>query len=101
MADFFFIAAALIVAITAVGLLRVLRGPNDADRMMAAQLLGTGGVAALLLAEVRGARGAVDVALVLALLAAFSGVAFVNASSGAHSGDIDITSESRDDDARN
>ncbi len=84
MADFFFFAAALIVAITAVGLFRLLRGPRDVDRMMAAQLLGTGGVAALLLAEARGVRGAVDVALVLALLAAFSGVAFVNAPFGAH-----------------
>lgn len=94
MADFFFFAAALVVAIAAVGLFRVLRGPSDADRMMAAQLLGTSGVAALLLAEVRGTRGAVDVALVLAILAAFSGVAFVNASSG------DKTSEGGDDDAR-
>jgi multicomponent Na+:H+ antiporter subunit F len=97
-ADFFFIAAALIVAITAVGLFRVLQGPNDTDRMMAAQLLGTGGVAALLLAEVHGTRGAVDVALVLALLAAFSGVAFVNASFGAPPGHN--TSEATDDDAR-
>lgn len=92
MADFFFIAAAIIVLIVAVGLFRVLRGPSDADRMMAAQLLGTGGVAALLLAEVRGARGAVDVALVLALLAAFSGVAFVTAFSE--------NSNASDDDAR-
>lgn len=99
MADFFFFAAALVVAIAAVGLFRVLRGPSDADRMMAAQLLGTSGVAALLLAEVRGTRGAVDVALVLAILAAFSGVAFVNASSGARCDDK--TSEGVDDDARN
>jgi multicomponent Na+:H+ antiporter subunit F len=98
MDDFFFIAAAVVVAITAVGLFRVLRGPHDADRMMAAQLLGTGGVAALLLAEARGARGAVDVALVLALLAAFSGVAFVNASIGPRSGDN--TGEGVDDDDR-
>ncbi|PPD44043.1 MAG: multiple resistance and pH regulation protein F [Methylocystis sp.] len=98
MADFFLVAAALVVAITAVGLFRVLRGPENADRMMAAQLLGTGGVAALLLAEVRGMRGAVDVALVLALLASFSGVAFVNASSGASCGRQ--THEGDDDDAR-
>ncbi len=30
-------------------LVRVVRGPGYADRMMAAQLLGTGGIAALLL----------------------------------------------------
>lgn len=79
MDNFFLGAAAIIVAITAIGLFRVLSGPTKADRLMASQLLGSGGVAALLLAETRGARGAVDVALVLALLAAFSGIAFVNA----------------------
>jgi multicomponent Na+:H+ antiporter subunit F len=77
MADFLLCVAALIVVLTAVGLFRVLRGPSDADRMMAVQLLGTGGVAALLLAEARGTHGAVDVALTLALLAAFAGIAFV------------------------
>jgi multicomponent Na+:H+ antiporter subunit F len=57
---------------------RIVRGPADADRMMSAQLLGTGGVAVLLLvgaAEV--VPAAVDVALTLALLAAFASVAFV------------------------
>ena len=79
MGNFFLGAAAIIVATTAIGLFRVLSGPTKADRLMASQLLGSGGVAALLLAETRGARGAVDVALVLALLAAFSGIAFVKA----------------------
>jgi len=95
--DFFLGAAALIVAITAIGLFRILSGPSKADRMMAAQLLGSGGVAALLLAEARGARGAVDVALVLALLAAFSGIAFVKAALMARHGDND--SEGFADDA--
>jgi multicomponent Na+:H+ antiporter subunit F len=46
--------------------------------MMAAQLLGTGGVAILLLAAVAtGVQSIVDVALLLALLAAFAAVAFV------------------------
>ncbi|MEK8122363.1 hypothetical protein WOB59_04525 [Methylocystis sp. IM4] len=53
MDSFFLAAAAVIVATTAIGLLRVLSGPTKADRMMASQLLGTGGVAALLLAETR------------------------------------------------
>jgi multicomponent Na+:H+ antiporter subunit F len=45
---------------------------------MAAQLLGTGGIAALLLlAQAISMPGAVDVALILALLAAFVSVAFV------------------------
>jgi multicomponent Na+:H+ antiporter subunit F len=78
MAEFLLAAAGIVVALVAVGLLRILRGPGDADRMMAAQLLGTGGVAALLLAGSAIGDGAVDdVALTLALLAAFASVAFV------------------------
>ncbi|HSO07053.1 MAG TPA: monovalent cation/H+ antiporter complex subunit F [Pelomicrobium sp.] len=74
----FLLAAALVVlATTAVGLVRVLRGPTDADRLMAVQLLGTGGIATLLLMGVaEGTAGVVDVALTLALLAAFAAVAF-------------------------
>ena len=53
-------------------------GPGDADRVMAAQLLGTGGVAALLLAGIaRGRPATLDVALTLAVLAAFASIAFV------------------------
>jgi multicomponent Na+:H+ antiporter subunit F len=52
------------------GLIRVLRGPSAADRLMAAQLLGTTGVGLLLLlAPVLGNVALIDVALVLALLA--------------------------------
>ncbi len=62
----------------AAGLVRVLHGPANADRMMAAQLLGTGGIATLLLmAAAMDVSALVDVALVLALLAAFASVAFV------------------------
>jgi multicomponent Na+:H+ antiporter subunit F len=50
--------------------------------MMAAQLLGTGGVATLLLLAGAGKSPAtVDVALMLALLAAFASVAFVSSGS--------------------
>ena len=45
--------------------------------MMAAQLLGSGGIAVLLLAAGGGLPGAADVALTLALLASFVTVAFV------------------------
>jgi multicomponent Na+:H+ antiporter subunit F len=70
------------VATVAVGLLRLLRGPANTDRMMAAQLLGTGGIAALLLlAAATGEPAPVDVAMALALLAAFSSVAFVKSAS--------------------
>jgi multicomponent Na+:H+ antiporter subunit F len=80
-ADFLLAAAGFVLATVAVGLFRILRGPGDDDRIMAAQLLGTGGIAALLLlAEAMRAPAAVDVALILALLAAFVSVAFVKGS---------------------
>ena len=82
MAEFLLGAAAFILGMVALGLARVLRGPADADRMMAAQLLGTGGIAAvLLLGEATGENATVDVALTLALLAAFASFAFVKARS--------------------
>ena len=78
MADFLLAAAGFVLVTVAVGLVRILRGPGDADRIMAAQLLGTGGIAALLLlAQAMSVPAAIDVGLVLALLAAFVSVAFV------------------------
>lgn len=83
MTIFLFGAADFVIVMVAVGLLRVLYGPTAADRMMAAQLIGTGGVAALLLLSVATQTSSVvDVALMLALLAAFASVAFVRAASG-------------------
>ncbi len=80
MAEFLLAAAAFLLLTVAGGLVRVLRGPGDAERMMAAQLLGTGGIAALLLLGVASGQSAgLDVALTLALLAAFAGFAFVKA----------------------
>lgn len=77
MSEFLLVAAALVLAMVALGLVRIMRGPGDAERMMAAQLLGTGGVAVvLLLATATGIEAAVDVALTLALLAAFASIAF-------------------------
>jgi multicomponent Na+:H+ antiporter subunit F len=64
MAEFLQGASVFVLAMVALGLVRILRGPNDADRMMAAS--GVGAV--------------VDVALTLALLAAFATIAFVKAS---------------------
>jgi multicomponent Na+:H+ antiporter subunit F len=87
-ADFLTASAILVMAIVAVGLIRILRGPTTADRIMAAQLLGTGGVAALLLlVQARPVAGIVDTALVLALLAAFVSVAFVKSADLAREGD--------------
>ncbi|MBK5962673.1 sodium:proton antiporter [Thiocystis minor] len=79
MTEFLLGAAAFVLGTVALGLIRLLRGPGHADRMLAAQLLGTGGVAALLLLGVATGVGAiVEVALLLALLAAFASVAFVS-----------------------
>ena len=78
MTEFLTGALGFVLAMLALGLIRVLRGPNDADRMMAAQLIGTGGIAALLLlGAVTGATAAVDVALTIALLATFASIAMV------------------------
>ena len=83
MSGFLLVAAALVLATVALGLLRILRGPGDAERMMAAQLLGTGGVAVvLLLASATGVGAAVNVALTLALLAAFASIAFYKSAPG-------------------
>ena len=82
MTDFLLAAAIFLLAMVALGLVRILRGPGDADRMMAAQLLGTGGIASLLLAgTATGEAATIDVALTLALLAAFASFAFVKAQS--------------------
>ncbi len=60
------------------GMWRVLRGPTAADRMLAAQLFGTTAVAVLLLLSQASGNAALrDVALVFALLAAVTAVAFV------------------------
>lgn len=78
MASFLFGAAAFALATVALGLFRVLYGPAEADRMMAAQLVGSGGVAVLLmLSAATETPPVVDVALMLALLAAFASVMFV------------------------
>jgi multicomponent Na+:H+ antiporter subunit F len=78
MNDFLTAAVGFILAMLALGLVSILRGPGDTDRMMAAQLIGTGGIAALLLlGTVTGVPSAADVALTLALLATFASIAFV------------------------
>jgi multicomponent Na+:H+ antiporter subunit F len=88
MTEFFGAAAVFVLAMVALGLVRILRGPSDADRVMAAQLLGTGGIAALLLVGVATAEPAIaDVALTLALLAAFAAIAFVKAAAPAPDAD--------------
>ncbi len=61
-----------------VGMVRILRGPTAADRMMTAQLFGTSGTAILLLLSA-GMDNSVllDIALVFSLLAALATMTFV------------------------
>lgn len=86
---------AIVLLLTLVGgLVRILRGPAAADRMLAAQLFGTTGVAVLLVLAEGLALGSLrDVALVFSLLAAVNAVVFVH---GGRGGDGD-RAPSRDD----
>ncbi len=74
-----YLGMALFLLLTLIaGLWRVLCGPTPADRMLAAQLFGTTAVACvLLLAQAFDYPSLRDVALVFALLAAVTAVAFV------------------------
>ena len=88
MDDFLLASSGFVLVMVAIGLVRVMRGPARSDCMMAAQLLGTGGIAALLLmATATQVTALVDVALVLALLAAFASVAFVISGSRSQPGE--------------
>jgi len=78
MVTFYLVIAVVLLLTLVAGLWRVLRGPSSADRMIAAQLFGTTAVAILLLlAEALDQPPLRDVALVFALLAAVTVVAFV------------------------
>lgn len=69
--------ALFILAVVAAGMFSVLRSRIAIEQMMAVQLLGTGGAAALLLLGTASATPALtDVALLLVLLSAFSCAAF-------------------------
>ena len=84
-----------VVGISLLGLVIVWRGPTAADRMLAAQLFGTTGVAVvLLLGRAFAVPAYWDVALVFALLAGINGLAFVRrhatAAAGARKEDHDV-----------
>lgn len=65
------LSALILLLVLLLGTVRAMRGPTLADRMLSVQLLGTGGVALLLLlSAVTSTPALLDVALVLALLAA-------------------------------
>ncbi len=78
MATYLTFITAVLLIILLIGLWRVIGGPTSADRMLAAQLFGTAGVAILmLLAAVQNEEALLNVALVLALLAPLTLIAFV------------------------
>ncbi|MGD9289217.1 MAG: monovalent cation/H+ antiporter complex subunit F [Desulfobacterales bacterium] len=86
--------ALLILISVVVGLIRIIKGPTAADRMLAAQLFGTGGVAILLiLAQAMQMPSLVDVALTYALLAAVTMVVFVRR----HWGNYENTGKGKDE----
>ena len=79
MHEFFALAAVLLLLNIVVGLVRILRGPETPDRMLAAEMFSTSAVAIILLLAFIGDRSAlIDVALVFALLAALTVVTFVS-----------------------
>lgn len=77
--EILYFAMALFLLLTLLaGLWRVLRGPTPADRMLAAQLFASTAVACmLLLAQTFDFPPLRDVALIFALLAAVTAIAFV------------------------
>ncbi|MDZ7714172.1 MAG: monovalent cation/H+ antiporter complex subunit F [Rhodovibrio sp.] len=76
-----------LLASLAGALWRVWRGPRAADRMMGAQLVGTAGVAVLMLLAPAEGWATLDVALLLALLAALAAIGFAKATSPDGAGD--------------
>ena len=77
MSELLLIASTLLGFNLALSLLALLRQPTASDRMLSAQLLGTNGVGLILLLALSQAQaGLIDVALVLALLAAVVVIAF-------------------------
>lgn len=84
MTSFLLGATAFVLAMVALGLVCILRGPGHVDRMMAVQLFGTGGIAATLLAGATiDIDAVIDLVLTLSILAAFAAIAFVRAGAAA------------------
>ncbi|CAG9171410.1 MrpF/PhaF family protein [Cupriavidus respiraculi] len=80
MTDFLLGATIAVLVVVGFGLVAILRRREVFDLMMAVQLLGTGGIGAMLLLGAATRMPAVlDVALILAVLAAFMAIAFVRA----------------------
>ena len=87
MIEFYAIGALVLAATIVVGLVPTLRARDPADRLLAAQLLGTAGVGTLLLlAPVLALDALGDVALILALLAAVAVTALTRRERGTEHG---------------
>lgn len=83
-----YLALSTVMLLSLAGALwRIARGPSPADRMMAAQLVGTAGVGTVTLLAAAAEWQMLDVALVLALLAALAAIAFVKSQSADGTGD--------------
>ena len=81
------IVAIVLLASLGGALWRVWSGPSQADRMMAAQLIGTSGVAVLIVLAALQDWTLLVVAFALALLAALAAVGFVKSESPDGAGD--------------
>ncbi len=78
MTTYLLINVLILLFILMTGLWRVIKGPTSCDRMLAAQLFGTAGVATLLLLAAAHQQSALlNTALVLALLAPLTLIAFL------------------------
>lgn len=83
MHDVRFGVAVFLLLTVIVGLVRVARGPTLADRILVAQLFGTTGVAVLLLLSADPGMSALrNVALIFAILAPITVVAFIKHAPG-------------------
>ena len=78
MADWFTLVAIFLLLTVAAALVRCWRGPGPVERIMAAQLSGTGVIGvAVVLGAARGDAAFLDAALIGTLLAAIAVTAFV------------------------
>ena len=88
MTGIYLVVAAVLLLTLGGGMYQALRGPTPGDRMLVIQLLGTAAVAVLILIAVAAEQPAlIDVALVLALLAAITMIAFVRCAWTVEDGD--------------
>ncbi len=94
MIDCLLIAASFVMAMLALGLIGIARRSAGVDLILAVQLVGSGGTAILLLLGVATKTPSIiDVALMLALLAAFAAVAFVAGVPSASGGKVAVADD--------